>query len=172
METENHNEEAFRKLLKKVSTESPNTDFTPQVVKKIALEMSHAAANEEFALTTLLQATKPEQPSASFTDDLMLKLQPAATTITYKPVISTKAWCWIAASVIIAMICCFLIPGNQPAQTSRFIGALDNAARATYLISDQANKLPELYSLAVIGLASLLAFDYLLRLKTTRLAKS
>ena len=172
METENHNEEAFRKLLKAVEPESPDAEFTQRVLKKVAVEMGHASAGEELALKKLLQTVATEQPSASFISDLLLKLQPAPGAIKFKPVISRKIWIGIAASIVLALLACFFIPASQSEQTWLIAGVIDNAASSTYIVSDKMNNLPELYSLVIIGLASLLLFDYFLRLKTGRLAKS
>jgi len=172
METENHNEEAFRKLLKAVEPESPDANFTQRVVNNILLENQYATANEELALKKILQIAQPEQPSNSFTSDLLSKLQPAPKVIISPPVISRKTWLWVAACVTLALLACLLLPAGQADQTSRIIDAIDQVTRPTYIISDKIDKLPELYSLAIIGLASLLLFDYFLRLKTGRLAKS
>ncbi|SKB56728.1 hypothetical protein [Dyadobacter psychrophilus] len=172
METENHNEEAFRKLLKTVAPESPDANFTQRVVDNIVLENQYAAASEELALKIILQTVQPDQPSTSFTSDLLLKLQPAPKVIIYKPVISRKTWLWVAACITLALLACLFIPASQADQTSRIINAMDQVSRPTYIISDKMDKLPELYSLAIIGLASLILFDYFLRLKTGRLAKS
>jgi len=169
METEN--EEAFGKLLKAVRYESPDADFTQRVVGKVILARQNAVS-EELALKTLLQAAQPEQPSPSFTNDLLLKLQPAPKVVVSQPVISRKTWLWVAACITFSLLACLFIPVSQADQTSRIITAIDQVTRPTYIISDQINKLPELYSLAIIGLAALLFFDYLLRLKTGRLAKS
>ncbi|MCF0053234.1 hypothetical protein LXM25_24400 [Dyadobacter sp. LJ53] len=168
---ENHNEEAFRKLLKTVTPEIPEADFTQRVVNNVVVEMQHAAAIEELALKTLLKNMQPEQPSAAFTNDLLLKLQPAPKVIVYKPVISRKTWLWIAACITLALLVCLFIPGSQSDQPSQIISAIDSVARPSSLISDKMNKLPELYSFAIIGLASLMLFDYFIRLKTKRLAK-
>ena len=164
MKMEN-SEEALKKLLKTVSPESPGADFTAQTMKKVAAE------SEEVRLKHLLQVMQPERPSESFTVDLMLKLQPAAANIQYKPVISRRAWTWIAASIVLALIACILVPTGQPEQASRIVGFVDQGARATYIVSDKMNKLPALYSLSIVGLATLMLFDYFIRTKKIKLAK-
>ncbi|WP_157486792.1 hypothetical protein [Dyadobacter alkalitolerans] len=169
---ENHSEEAFRNLLKTVAPEKPDANFTQQVVKQVTAEIQHATSREELALKRLLQTTLPEQPSGSFTSDLLLKLQPAPKAIEYKPVISRNTWFWIAACMTLAFLACIFVPPSQTKQTSQILGAIDKLARPTYIVSDKINQLPEMYSFAIIGLASLLLFDYLLRLKTGSLAKS
>jgi hypothetical protein len=172
METENHHEENFRKLLQKTEPDKPGVDFTENVMKKISAEWQHISATEEAALKMLIQGTNLEKPSAAFTDQVLRALPVAAPAIRYRPIITKKAWYWIAATVVLVIAACFYFPGNESAQTPLAIGFIEQATGSTYIISDKMNKLPQQYSLIIIGLAALMLFDYFLRLKATKLAKS
>jgi hypothetical protein len=172
MEMENHNEENFRKLLQKAAIEKPGVDFTDNVMKKVSAEWQQITATEEAALKMLIQNTSLEKPSPAFTDQVLRALPVAAPAIRYQPIISKKAWYWIAATVVLVIAACFYFPGNASEQTPGVIGFVEQATSSTYLISDKMNKVPQHYSLIIIGLASLMLFDYFLRLKATKLAKS
>jgi hypothetical protein len=172
METENPNEENFRKLLQKAALEKPRADFTENVMKKVSVEWQHITATEDAALKMLIQSTSIEKPSAAFTAQVLRALPVAAPAIRYQPIISNKAWYWIAAAVVLVIAACFYFPGNAPEQAPGALRFVEQATSSTYIISDKMNKVPQQYSLIIIGMAALMLFDYFLRSKVTKLAKS
>ncbi|MEO6288087.1 MAG: hypothetical protein ABIN80_06660 [Dyadobacter sp.] len=172
METENPNEENFRKLLQKAAIDKPRTDFTENVMKKVSVEWQHIATTEEAALKMLIQGTSLEKPSVAFTNQVLRALPVAAPAIRYQPIISKRTWYWIAAAAVLVIAACFYFPGNTSEQTPKVISVIEQATRSTYIISDKMNNVPQHYSLIIIGLAALMLFDYFLRLKAIKLGKS
>lgn len=169
---EDHNEENFRKLLQKAAIDKPRADFTENVMKKVSAEWQHITATEDAAFKMLIKSASLEKPSSAFTDQVLRALPVPAPAIRYQPIISKKAWYWIAATVAIVIAACFYFPGSTSEQTPKVISIIEQTTSSTYIISDKMNNVPQHYSLIIIGLATLMLFDYFLRLKATKLAKS
>ncbi|MCE7065623.1 hypothetical protein [Dyadobacter sp. CY326] len=167
---EHHNEQNFKKLLQSSGTEQPEKQFTEIVMQKLNIELQRAAS-EEAALRMLLTGAIVERPSAAFTNNVLSALRPVPA-IVYKPIISKTAWLWIAASVILVVVLSFLIPADSAQQTSGLLLSVNKAAGSTYIISDKLSSLPELYALAIIGLSSLMLFDYFIRAQAKKLSRS
>ncbi|WAC09906.1 hypothetical protein [Dyadobacter pollutisoli] len=169
---EDHNEENFRKLLRRTAIDKPRVDFTENVMKKVSAEWQHITATEDAALKMLVKSTSLEKPSAAFTDQVLRALPAPSPAIRYQPIIPKKAWYWIAATVSMVIAACFYFPGSTSEQTPKVISFIEKTTSSTHIISDKMANVPQHYSLIIIGLAALMLFDYFLRLKETKLAKS
>ena len=144
----------FKKVIKLGADDQPVANFTDRVMQIIEAE-----AERETALKTLLQQQPAKGPSFSFTANVMAQISTKPLSVTYKPIITKKAWYAIAA---VAMVFLLLIGVSNSPQT----GAANQNKLAAALKT--INAVPQLYLIGVIIAGGLLFADYLITQRKTK----
>ncbi|MBN8824698.1 MULTISPECIES: hypothetical protein [unclassified Spirosoma] len=154
---ENENEDNFRKLIQKAQPEKPGAAFTNAIMQRVqaASELDSA---KEAALIQLLQShTLVETPSANFSRRVMNQLT-VRQSKPLEPIISTRVWYMIAASLLCVVVSCLLLLSSGSSQpTSSGLDQLLSGFDGTL------NALPIQYALTIFAVSVLMVTDYILR---------
>ncbi|MES2427013.1 MAG: hypothetical protein V4560_08560 [Bacteroidota bacterium] len=145
----------FKKVIKLGADDQPVANFTDTVMQTIEAEVER-----EIALKALLQQQPAEGPSFSFTANVMAQISTKPLSVTYKPIITKKAW---YAIIAIAMVFLLLIGLSNSPQTN----TADQNKLAAVLKT--INALPPLYLIGIIIAGGLLFADYLITQRKTKL---
>lgn len=159
---EEDQEALFRKLLKNQETEKPGSDFTGTVMKMVQTQAVQEAAEEMKLVLLLNTSALTEIPSKDFNAAIMGRIL-VPETVKTEAIISGKAWCMIAASLLLIIFCSFLFlaPGSAPAAPT----ATELAMSGVY---EKINTLPVVYPITFFTMGLLMVADYLLRQKAGR----
>jgi hypothetical protein len=145
----------FKKVIKLGADDQPVANFTDTVMQTIEVEVER-----EIALKALLQQQPAEGPSFSFTANVMAQISTKPLSVTYKPIITKKAW---YAIIAVAMVFLLLIGLSNSSQTN----TADQNKLAAVLKT--INALPQLYLIGIIIAGGLLFADYLITQRKTKL---
>ncbi|WP_461105058.1 hypothetical protein [Spirosoma koreense] len=153
---EDEKEDGFRKLILTAGPDQPGADFTQAIMKRVQAASEQDSAKEA-ALIRLLQAhTLVEKPSADFSRRAMNRIivsppKPLA------PIIRPGVWYMMAASLLLIVLFCTLLPfaPSQPtsSEPDRFFRDLEASLDA----------LPINYVLTIFVVSVLMMVDFLLR---------
>ena len=145
----------FKKVIKLGADDQPVANFADTVMQTIEAEVER-----EIALKALLQQQPAEGPSFSFTANVMAQISTKPLSVTYKPIITKKAW---YAIIAVAMVFLLLIGLSNSPQTN----TADQNKLAAVLKT--INALPQLYLIGIIIAGGLLFADYLITQRKTKL---
>ena len=161
----NKKDDILKKLIQKIELDKPMSNFTSSVMKEIAAEVQNEAVVNS-ALKTLLKRHGIEKPSVDFTNRVLGQLEEGVNVkMTYRPIISRKAWRVIAT---VAAIFVMLIGFSEQASTSpqgltSYFTFVGNTLNIIFL---KINTVPSLYSTTFISVSVLLFMDYFIRIKS------
>ena len=144
----------FKKIIKLGDHEQPLVNFTDTVMKTIEVEVQR-----ETALKALLQQQPAEGPSFSFTANVMTQISAKPQAVSYKPIITKKAWYTITSVALLFLSLIGLSNSSKGIPTDQ-----DRLA----LLMKTVNAIPQFYLIGIIIVSCLLFADYLI---TQRKAK-
>ncbi|WP_020597078.1 hypothetical protein [Spirosoma panaciterrae] len=154
---EDEKDDRFRKLIKRAEPDKPGADFTNAIMKLVQAE-SELDSAKEAALIQLLQShTLVEKPSANFSRRVMNQVM-ASSSKPLEPIISTRVWYMVAASLLfIILFCILLIPSGPTQHTSSGLDSFLSSFEGTL------DALPISYPLTIFAMSVLMVTDYVLR---------
>ena len=133
-------QDKFRRLISNAEPEKAVDDMAKLVMQQIT-----ASADDEVAvsltLKKLLQQHGADAAPMAFTQKVMTQINPQQVELSYKPIITKKAWYAIAASVL-----GILILSAWPGGSGQHIFATDIGGNAIR----QVNTLPAVYVITLI----------------------
>lgn len=154
---EDEKDDRFRKLIKRAEPDKPGADFTNAIMKRLQAE-SELDSAKEAALIQLLQShTLVETPSANFSRRVMNQVT-VRQSKPFQPIISTRVWYMIAASLLCVVVSCLLLLSSGSSQPAS--SGLDQLLSS---VDGTLNALPIQYALTIFALSALMVTDYFLR---------
>jgi len=129
----------FREIISKAETQKPADDMANLVMQQITAETQDEVAINP-TLKTLLQQYAADAAPMALTHNIMAQVNQHQVQLTYKPIISKKAWYGIAASVLCILIISAWLGGSGQHAFSRAIGG--NTIK-------QVSALPPLYIITI-----------------------
>ena len=140
-------EKKIEKLIRdSLQTEQPSSDFKNRIMGQIeAFE-----TKEEKALSSLLGKHVVECPSINFTDRVMHEVHKASSAVVNKPIISKKAWIFIALSLMTLVV--YSILNTSGSTEPSMVGGLIDEGMSN-LTSFTSFNLPGILSSPIFGLS-------------------
>ena len=142
----------FIKLIKTAEPQNPAADFTKSVMDEISADLQNEIAINP-RLKTLLHQQTIEKAPENITDNVMSQIGRIGQKTGYTPLISKKAWYFIAAGIVIMFVALIGSMGNAPASTQHktdYMGYIDNLIHA----------IPSTYPVLIMLISVLLYADY------------
>lgn len=158
---EEENQDSLKKLIQQSGPEKPAMDFTQGIMQMISAEELAA----EQALSTLLTKYTLERPSVSFQAQLMGQILPEVNTVE-KPIISNKAWYFIAAGFALLITLSFFVSYPQTAAVTTLNLSIvgSSLGKATMAVGN----LPMMYPIVITTLCCLMMADYFIRIRLVK----
>ncbi|GAB4026960.1 hypothetical protein [Spirosoma gilvum] len=154
---EDEKEDSFRKLIKKAEPDKLGADFTHAIMKRVQAESEMDSAKEATLIHLLKAHTLIEKPSTDFSRRVMNQVM-VQKSKPLEPIISTRVWYMIAASLlVIVLFCVLLLPSGPPQPTSSGLDRFLSSFESTL------DTLPISYPLTIFAMNVLMVTDYLLR---------
>lgn len=164
-------DDIIKKLIQNLDPESPSTNFTDKVMGKVNTAIENEVLLDK-AMKSVLQRNALEKPSIDFTKNVMAQLEPSTSTEPYKPVISKKAWFFIAAATVFLLSTLNFSESQSESilNVSKYLDVFSNSLSSTLNKTPELSlpslpQIPQILSLCIIGLSLLLLLDFSLRNK-------
>jgi hypothetical protein len=157
---EMENEDNLRKLIRDNAGEQASSDFTDRVLMGIQGEFAYQNATDA-TLKLLLTNHALESPSAEFQSHITRQLT-SSTSIVYKPIIPKKSWYAIVVSILLLLPASYFFPSESTSEVPGVIELTGQSAR-NLIPTDIFSGSSQMLLITLLGSASLLLLDYLLR---------
>lgn len=149
----------FREVISKAETQKPADDMASLVMQQITAEAQDEVAIKP-ALKSLLQQHAANVAPLDLTRNVMALVTPQQVQLAYKPIISKKAWYFIAASIVCILMISDWLGGSGHAFSSSIGG---NTIK-------QVGALPSVYIITLTFAGLLLVLEHFItgRLKISK----
>ena len=153
----NDKEDTFKQLIQQAALEQPSAGFTESTMHLVRAEARQVVANEVAVQALFRRPGLIEKPSPDFSRRIMGEVL-VFQAIEVEPIIPRRAWYLMAVSVVLMIVCCYLVV--TPATTQSAPSVLESVLIG---IMGQLETLPLLYPLTIVALSVLMLGDYYLR---------